>query len=755
MGPAPAAPTPHQTLQSGYLEMAETVNDRLHDNARLPALAEMLPALQRLDALLEHAIAAARAAYGADAGADRFRGLYVSDAEVQRLLQRAPGAPLLWCNGEHPPVTGALQGSRLARLKQLYGLGNFDLDILLIALAPELDRRYERLYAYLQDHVSRRQPAVDLVLNLLCENAAARLARRAHFDAQAPLIAHDLLRLTPEAGNERASLLGQTLTVDEQIVRYLLHEDGLDTRLATFCTLQTEPTAPADPQPSPAAHTSLEPLLRIALQAERQLILYFRGSHGAGKWAAAAALATKCRRALLVADLEGAATAGLEAATALRLVLRYARLYGAIPYLDHNRPLREESFSARQAQKILVQEALVAILAGEQPWPALQGAPPGMLQVDFTMPGFAQRQKLWRQQLAAAGMEVDAASLKTLASRFRLWPAQIAAAVATSTAQVAAPQPGRNGTTADERPTELHGPPLAQLFAAARAQSESDLGAMARKIEPVYTWDDIVLPADTLTQLREICQRVANRRQVLGEWGFDSKLSLGKGINALFSGPSGTGKTMAAEIIASELGLDLYKIDLAGVVSKYIGETEKNLDRVFGAAQNANAILLFDEADALFGKRSEVRDSHDRYANIEISYLLQKMEEYEGVSILATNLRQNLDESFIRRLAFNVYFPFPDAGSRARIWQRIWPAGAPLSPNLDFDALAAQFKLSGGNIKNVALAGAFLAAEEAEPIRMDHLLRAVRREYQKMGKTLADAELAVLRPEAVGAGSTT
>ena len=248
----------------------------------------------------------------------------------------------------------------------------------------------------------------------------------------------------------------------------------------------------------------------------------------------------------------------------------------------------------------------------------------------------------------------------------------------------------------------------------------------AVELEPRYGWDDIVLPEDSLAQLREIAQRVAGRERVLDEWGFGAKLSRGTGVNALFMGPSGTGKTMAAEILARELGLDLYRIDLAGVVSKWIGETEKNLDRIFAAAEGANAILLFDEADALFGKRSEVRDSHDRYANLEISYLLRKMEEFAGVALLATNLRANLDEAFVRRLAFTVHFPFPDAGSRERIWRGIWPAATPLAGDVDLGALAGRFKLSGGNIKNIALAAAFLASEYGGPVATGHVLHATR-----------------------------
>jgi SpoVK/Ycf46/Vps4 family AAA+-type ATPase len=219
-------------------------------------------------------------------------------------------------------------------------------------------------------------------------------------------------------------------------------------------------------------------------------------------------------------------------------------------------------------------------------------------------------------------------------------------------------------------------------------------------------------------------------------------MSLGRGVTALFAGPPGTGKTMAAEVVAASLGLDLYRIDLARVVSKYIGETEKNLNAVFSAAEDSNAILLFDEADALFGKRSEVQDAHDRYANIEVAYLLQKMEQYEGAAILATNMRQSLDEAFMRRLSFVIAFPFPDEDSRRRIWQGIWPEQTPLDSRVDLDWLARRFRLSGGNIRNIALAAAYLAAQDGGLVTHDHLLTAVRREYHKMGKTYYEAERA-------------
>jgi SpoVK/Ycf46/Vps4 family AAA+-type ATPase len=282
---------------------------------------------------------------------------------------------------------------------------------------------------------------------------------------------------------------------------------------------------------------------------------------------------------------------------------------------------------------------------------------------------------------------------------------------------------------------------LADAFAAARPHSGHDLAWLALKVEAVYAWDDIVLPPDALEQLREVCRRMVHRHRVLEEWGFGRKLPYGRGVNALFSGPSGTGKTMAAEIIASELALDLYRIDLSQVVSKYIGETERNLEQVFTAAERTNAVLFFDEADALFGKRSEVRDAHDRYANIEIAYLLQRVEHYEGLAILATNLRQNLDDAFLRRLQFIVEFPFPDEADRLRIWRGAWPPGAPLGHDVDLPLLARRLRLTGGSIRNITLAAAFLAAAEGRPVGMAHVLRATRREMEKMGQKAREDDL--------------
>jgi SpoVK/Ycf46/Vps4 family AAA+-type ATPase len=277
------------------------------------------------------------------------------------------------------------------------------------------------------------------------------------------------------------------------------------------------------------------------------------------------------------------------------------------------------------------------------------------------------------------------------------------------------------------------------LWRSCCAQSRARLESLAQYIEPVATWEDLVLPPVQLQTLRQITAQVRQRQRVYQDWGFSQKSSRGLGISALFAGGSGTGKTMAAEVLANELCLNLYRIDLSQVVSKYIGETEKNLRQVFDAAEDGGAILLFDEADALFGQRSEVKDSHDRYANIEVSYLLQRMESYLGLAILTTNMKASLDSAFLRRLRFTVQFPFPDTSQRAEIWRRVFPQATP-TEGLNPEALA-RLNVAGGNIRNMALTAAFLAADEDRPIAMRHLLSAARSEYAKLEKTLTDAEV--------------
>jgi hypothetical protein len=681
-------------------------------------------ALRRLDTLLAAALVRAEEAYGAEAAGDRFRGLHIDAAEVVRLLRRAPGEPLL-CAGV-PPGEPFPCDTRLAALRDRYGLSAFDLDAVVIALAPELDLRYERLYAYLQDEVTKRRPTVDLVLNLLCTTAEERLLRRAHFQGDAPLVRGRLLRPVPEsAASSAPPLLARPLALDEQIVAHLAGCGGLDARLASFAELvqlnaEEEDLAVAD------AYRGVVDVLASAAKEQFPLRVHLRGVPGAGQREVAETAARCAGRVLLVADLGRAPVDFFRRTDEAHLLLREAELRSAVCFVEgvdvllgHERRDELDGFIRE-----LGASSGVVVLAGSRPWPPSPHSPAAVHCLPCPLPDASRRAELWLAELSRAGLRLPGPDLTALADRFRLTGPQIAESVRL------ARRPLVPDGLADASFTGA-------LFAAARTRTGHELGTLATRIDPKYRWADLVLPPDTLAQLRELCGRVMHREQVLTDWEFGTKLSLGRGVSALFAGPPGTGKTMAAEIVARELGIGLYRIDLSGTVSKWIGETEKNLDRIFGAAESANAALLFDEADALFGKRSEVRDAHDRYANIEVSYLLQKMESYDGIALLATNRIQNLDEAFLRRLGFVVRFPFPEEAERQQIWARVFPDRVPLAAPLDCAALARKFPLSGAEIKNIALAAAYLAAAAGTPVTTELVLRAVRREYEKAGRSFA------------------
>jgi AAA+ superfamily predicted ATPase len=684
------------------------------------------------------AVAAAGVAYGPEAAGDSYRGLYVGAAEVGRLLARRPLVPPLGAHGTSDGSPALGRGPRFRRLQEAFDLSAFDVDALAVALAPELDLRYERLFAYLQDDVSRRRPGVDLVLNLLCQDAVSKLARRARFAADAPLVRHGLVHLVSEPGHLEPPLLSRALTLDEQIVALLAGAPGLDSRLAPFC--RRVPPAPGCREAYLAAETqlALSTLVREARAERRPLRLHFQGLPGSGRRATAEALAAEAGAVLLVTDLARAVEARVDLALVLPLVFRQAWLEDAVLFLENVDALRDEDrgLPFQRLLEHLAGSPGVSVLGGVRPWAPPTGGALGVVAVSFPLPTVEQGRRLWAARLESEGAALTDADLDALATRFRLMPSQIddAAATAANLARLRAAARG-------EEPADAPAVTLADAFAAARPHGGHDLAWLALKVEAVYAWDDIVLPPDALEQLREVCRRMVHRHRVLEEWGFGRKLPYGRGVNALFSGPSGTGKTMAAEIIASELALDLYRIDLSQVVSKYIGETERNLEQVFTAAERTNAVLFFDEADALFGKRSEVRDAHDRYANIEIAYLLQRVEHYEGLAILATNLRQNLDDAFLRRLQFIVEFPFPDEADRLRIWRGAWPPGAPLGHDVDLPLLARRLRLTGGSIRNITLAAAFLAAAEGRPVGMAHVLRATRREMEKMGQKAREDDL--------------
>jgi AAA+ superfamily predicted ATPase len=713
--------------------------------------AHLADELRKLDLLIQQCVLVLRQQRQTLQGMAASKGVYISHDEVNTLLgQEAASEP------EPPVVTElhhqweTLQGAIDARIRgsaergiflalpslaHLFALSPFEWQTVMICMAPELRRKYDTLYAYIQDDITRKRPSVDLVLNLLCASEAERWHARSVFADQAPLFRHGILhRVEDPRSPSGSSGLAQFLQLDQRMLTYILGNHHLDGRLDGYARLIAPSSSLEEVLVEPTIKTRLLHVTRQRFSQPsseaQQLVLYFHGPYGVGKRDLALGLCAQWDCPLLYVDLELLLARETDVATGLRLALREGRLLYAALYVDHVDALLREEGKARGWMKALAHTAeaygWLTFLAGEKPW-SLQVVfdQESFCAVEIPMPDAPMRQAAWERAMErfTPGAECDWAG--PLASQFRLTPGQIHDAAA----------------WAEQRHAMQGGPQAitrAELYAACRSQSHHKLGELAVKVEPHYGWDDLVLPADKLEQLTEICSQMAHRSRVFGDWGFQRKLSHGRGLSALFAGPSGTGKTMAAEVMAHELQLDLYKIDLSGVVSKYIGETEKNLARVFQEAESSNAILFFDEADALFGKRTKIADAHDRYANIETSYLLQRMEAYEGMVILATNLRENMDEAFTRRIRFIVDFPFPNATNRKLIWQTHFPREAPVGADLDYEWLAQQFQITGGNIKNVVLNAAFFAAADGGVIGMAHVLRGARREFEKIGKLWND-----------------
>ncbi len=713
-----------------------------------------LTRLAQLDLLIRRQVLAQRLQQGPRTD-DEFRGLYVSDQDVDALLSGDTNASRFLTSPSPPAETlvtlergicalddrlhsleelavrsGETPG--LIRLKELFGLSDLEVQVVVICLAAEIDLKYERLYAYLQDDVTKKRPTVDLVMRLLCPSVEARVAARRAFEPHAPLQEWQLVTQYEDSNARRSVMLGRYLKLDERIAGFLLDSDEVDARLMPLENRETEQLyAPrretrervlvfgqAWPRASPGAAP----------------VFMFHGRYGTGKRAAARILAESQGQSLLV--LDAASLLGAEYSTltqTLKLAEREAILSSAVLCWNETDAFliysREHEMSHRIFVRALAESRVPTALLAEKAWePARELGDRPFLRLEMPDPTYAERRDLWADHLSSSSREWSEADLGSLVARFRLTAGQIRDAVS------------RARTLAWTR-DPIHGHlELKDIDTACRSQAQHRLGSLARKLEPRYTWDDIVLPRAQRSTLRLICTTIRHRATVYGDWGFDRKLSLGKGLIALFAGPSGTGKTMAAEIIANDLGLDLFKIDLSAVVSKYIGETEKNLERIFGEAQDSDAILFFDEADALFGKRSEVKDAHDRYANIEIAYLLQRTEEYNGLVILASNIKKNMDEAFVRRLHFTVDFPFPEEAERLEIWQRTFPREAPRADGLDLPFLARKLRVTGGNIRNIILTAAFLAAEDKEPISMRQLVRAAGYEFQKMGKLVVEGD---------------
>jgi hypothetical protein len=633
-----------------------------------------------LDERLRSAVVAA-AASDSDPG-DALRGLYISDEQALAMAGDlgSPGAERL--------LATAVDRLRLDAL---------DAAVLTVCSAPELHPRYGRLFAYLQDDVTRKLPTPRLVAGLLAGDGVDPADVLACFTPDAPVMRSGSMRLlTPDAAT---ALADRPVKVADRLAAFLLGASRLADAAAGFQLRRVAPH-PVAGRADVIAHVAL------LLAADTRLPLVICGPDAALVVAGAARAPVLLLGARELDRTDALADARLAAALEQGIL--------CVDGLDDLTPA-ERSRLLRSIDEGPERTILVAGSRRE----ALALSDRTALVVEVPHPSFAERKHAW---VSLAGPSDP----REVAAKFRLSIEQIGAAAEVSL--IAARARGEAS------------PAPADLDLGARHASSSRLGELATRLDPGYGFADLVLPDRQLDMLRSISAYLRHRDRVLAEWGYEATVSRTQGLKVLFAGESGTGKTMAAQVLGAELGLDLFRVDLATIVSKYIGETEKNLERIFTAADGSNAILFFDEADALFGKRSEVSDSHDRYANIEVAYLLQRMEAYPGAVILATNFRRNIDDAFVRRLDFVIDFPFPEAEDRRRIWRLVLPASAPVADDVDLDFLANQFKLSGGAIRNCSLAAAFRAADEDTQIEMRHLVRAVAQEYGKQGRLTLEAD---------------
>lgn len=595
----------------------------------------------------------------------------------------------------------------LQYVRELWKLNELELFAFALALLPRYDSRFGQVFAFLEGSARPCAPSLDLTLKLF------HLVERA---GQAPGYHAQLRDLRQKA---EFAFLDRKGEVDGRACEFVL-QNG-ETALESEGAKVYLPGALGE---LPLREGLAGELARAASgdgAGQETLYLCLKGRRGSGR-------TTLARRAAELLDVPAVVfdctvAGGLrreEFFDTLGTACRECLLVQGIPVLRELDALLEEPETAARALKTAGRfSSVVFVLVGGQAVTAELAENRCWLERAVPPPGRGESIELWRRELDTLPL-AEPVEPWELANKFTFTPAQIA------------------GAAQNARGMRLMGRALdrAALNEAAYSQTAHKLGEHATLIYARHTWDQLVLGEEERQMLRRACDQVRYKHIVYDRWGFDQRLAYGKGVSMLFAGPPGTGKTMAAQVVANDLGIEMYKVDLSQVVSKYIGETEKNLNEVFNEAKKSNVILFFDETDAILGKRTEVKDSHDKNANLETAYLLQKMEEYDGITVMTTNYKENIDSAFFRRISYVIHFSFPDAGARKSIWKGIFPAQTPLDGGVDFEYLARQFELSGGSIKNIAVAAAFMAAAEDVPVSMGHIVRAVKYEMAKQGKIM-------------------
>ena len=598
-------------------------------------------------------------------------------------------------------------------LTDLFGLSSFERNILLLCAGMELDSSFAKLVYSLNENNALSGPTFSLALSSLPD---------AHWSAlmyNAPLRYWRLIKI-----DDGRLLTDNQIRIDEKILHYLTGIKHIDEQLSGFI----ESFLPVKEIVS--SHSLYADKIIQSWSQKNEAgtlpLIQLCGPDKSGKKSIAYSACT--RLGLNIYSFSAIFIPSIinEINDFARLWEREAILSASILYLDCDN-LTDPGDTFLQNINYFC-EFIRSGLIISSPQNILKLQRPSVV-LNVNKPTSQEQHNLWKKFLGTKAKDLDG-RLNSIVTQFDLSTDVIQSAASEVIRKYEGN--GKDKIMQDEDQEKI-------LWKTCCTYSSPKLLELVQRIEPLAVWDDLVLPEQQKSTLKEIAMHVRQRAKVYGEWGFAAKSSRGLGISVLFAGESGTGKTMASEVLANELQLDLYRIDLSQVVNKYIGETEKNLKQIFDAAEEGGAILLFDEADALFGKRSEVKDSHDRYANIEVSYLLQRMEGYRGLAILTTNMKNAMDKAFMRRIRFCVQFPFPDITMRKEIWQKIIPSKTP-TENLDMNELA-RFNIAGGNIRNIALNAAFIAADSGGPLKMSHIVTAAKSEYSKLEKPISNVEV--------------
>jgi hypothetical protein len=632
----------------------------------------------------------------------------VSASTASRAVTEASEARDRLAAAETPPA--------LEILARRFGLSPFERDVLLLAVGVELDTRIGALCARGQDDATRPHPTLALAMALFDDPT---------WDVLSPERPLRYWRLIEIGQSAVQPLLASSFRADERALHFTKGLNYLDDRLATLVTsLESSPMPPMTASQEAVVEDVLARFARRPGQAPPTLVQLVGGDR-LSKEVVARTIASRLGLHLyrLPAELLPASPQELE--SLVRLWQRETMLLPLALYLEQREGDAGGEHVSGGVARFVARLDRLCLLDTRDLRSDLVG---DAVVLDIRKPTPAEQRRLWASALGPAAAE----NPDRLSAQFDL-----SAAVIDQVVRAADVDPG--GSPPDQL--------AARLWTECLARTRPRLDLLAQRIDALATWDDLVLPPAEAALLRQIVAQVAQRSRVYEDWGFARKMNRGLGISGLFAGESGTGKTMAAEVIANDLGMHLYRIDLSALVSKYIGETEKNVRKCFDAAEDGGAILFFDEADAIFGKRSEVKDSHDRYANIEINYLLQRMEAFRGLAILATNMKSALDHAFLRRLRFVVEFPFPGVPERRAIWQRVFPPEAEVH-GLELDRLA-RLPLTGGSIHNVALNAAFLAAHAGAPVTMTHVLTAAQTELRRLDRPVNEADFRLLEAKGV------